>query len=669
VPDAIQDSWRQTLRQRLFAVAVLFFAWVAAIEGRLVYLQVMRHDDYIARAESQQNRTIEIPAPRGDLLDRNGHILAWSVAADSVYVVPSEIAEADRPKVVDALCRSLATCDAGLRANIAEKLRKKKAFAWVRRQITPEEKRRIAALELDGVSFIKESRRFYPNGSVAAHALGWVNLDNAGLGGIELSYDKEISGTPGKALVQTDARHHVFSRTERPPQSGANVELTIERSMQYIVEQELKAGVAEHRAQGGTAMIMDPWTGEILALANEPTFNPNAASLTDPVAFRNRAVEDTYEPGSTFKTVTASAALDEHIVEPGDMFDVSQGFIMIGPSRKVRDTHPNGVLSFTDGIVKSSNVLAIKVGFKVGADRMARYVRRFGFGQRLLPDLKGESPGIVWRNYTDSALASVSMGYQVGVTPLQMLSAVSSIANGGQLMQPHLVRAIQRGGIRTVVLPKVIRRTVSADTAARLTTIMEAVVERGTGKTAQVEGYTIAGKTGTAAKLIDGVYSKQKYNASFVGFFPSRKPRFAMIVVIDSPSTGPYYGGLVAAPVFKRIAQALVPLVGVPRTFGAPPTVLVTHRDESAAVPAKLEILPAPPTGPADVVPDLRGLSGREALRRLVQLGVSPRLSGDGFVVEQRPEAGTPLGDAADYELHLARVLPEPPAEQAEERP
>ena len=668
--DAIPDSWRHSLTQRLFVVAVLFFAWATAIEARLIYLQVMRHDDYVARAESQQNRTIDIPAPRGDLLDRNGHILAWSVPADSVYVVPSEIAEADRPKVVSALCRSLSSCDPAFRASLAEKLRKKKAFAWVRRQITPEEKRRIAALELDGVNFIKETRRFYPNASVAAHALGYVSLDNAGLGGIEVSYDKFISGVPGRALVQTDARHHVFSRTERPPQSGATVELTIDRTLQYIVERELKAGVAERRAQGGSAMIMDPWTGEILAMANEPTFNPNAASLTDPIAFRNRAIEDTYEPGSTFKTVTASAALDEHIVDPGDMFDVSQGFIMIGSSRKVRDTHPHGVISFADGIVKSSNVLAIKVGFKVGAERMARYVRRFGFGQRLLPDLRGESPGIVWRNYTDSALASVSMGYQVGVTALQMVTAVSSIANGGQLMEPHLVRAVQRDGTRTVVLPKVLRRTVSADTAARLTTIMEAVVERGTGKSAQVEGYTIAGKTGTAAKLVDGVYSKQKYNASFVGFFPSRKPRFAIIVVIDSPSTGPYYGGLVAAPVFRRIAQSLVPLVGVPRTFGAPATVLVTHRDETPAVPAKLEILAAPPTGPSsDVVPDLRGLSGREALRRLVQLGVSPRLSGDGFVVEQRPDAGTPLSQAGDCELHLARVLPDPPAEEAEERP
>ena len=440
--DTTPTLWRPVLRQRLFGVAAIFLLWSAGIEARLVYLQVYRHDDYVARAESQQSRTVEIPAPRGDVLDRNGRVLAWSVPADSAFIVPNEVDEADRARVVTALCGALDSCDAPFRSSLAEKLKKKKAFAWVRRQITPDEKRRIDALGIKAVGYMKETRRFYPNAAVAAHALGYVSLDGAGLGGVELSYNRFISGTPGKALVQSDARHEVFSRTERPPTPGATVELTIDKALQFIVERELKAGVALHRAQGGTAIVMDPWTGEILAMANEPTFNPNAVTLAEPITLRNRAIEDTYEPGSTFKTVTASAALEEGIVKPEDPFDTSPGYIRIGSSRIVRDTHPHGVLSFTDVIVKSSNVGAIKVGFKLGGERLARFVRRFGFGQRLLPDLRGESPGIVWREFSDSALASVSMGYQVGVTALQMASAVSSVANGGRLMEPHLVRAV-----------------------------------------------------------------------------------------------------------------------------------------------------------------------------------------------------------------------------------
>jgi cell division protein FtsI (penicillin-binding protein 3) len=674
VSDATPDLWRQALRRRLLAVTALFFVWGVIIEARLVYLQVYRHDDYMARAESQQSRTIEIPAPRGDLLDRSGRVLAYSVPADSVYVVPSEIPEADRARVVAALCGALDSCDDAFRGSLAEKLRKKRAFAWVRRQVTPEEKRRVEALGIDAVDFIKESRRFYPNATVAAHALGYVSLDHAGLGGVELSYDKVIRGTPGKSLVQADARHKVFSSTERPPQAGASVELTIDRNLQFVVERELKAAIATHRAQGGAVVMMDPWTGEILAMANEPTFNPNAVSLSEPIALRNRAIEDTYEPGSTFKTVTASAALEEGVARPGDMFDTSPGFIRIGNWRVVRDTHPNGLLSFSDVIVKSSNVGAIKVGFKLGGERLGRYVRRFGFGQRLLPDLRGESPGIVWPKFNESALASVSMGYQVGVTPLQMAAAVSSVANGGQLMEPHLVRAVIRNGQRTSVPPKVLRRTIAPDTAATLTTIMEGVVERGTGRTAQIEGYTIAGKTGTAAKLVDGVYSKQKYNASFVGFFPSRKPRYTIIVVIDSPSTGPYYGGLVAAPVFKKIGEAVVALDGVPRSIGAPETVLVARQPEGPARHASQTIHDVRPditNVPPGTLPDVRGLSMREALKLLVKVGVRARVSGDGFVVGQSPEAGTPLVATPECELLLARVPPDPTPVlgEAEERP
>src|SRR6185437_3107516 len=321
---------------------------------------------------------------------------------------------------------------------------------------------------------------------------------------------------------------------------------------QHIAERELHAGVIENRAAGGSAIIMNPHTGEILAMANEPTFNPNDYRDAEEIDRRNRAVQDLYEPGSTFKVVTASAAINENDMPITTMIDTNPGRIQVDRTRIVHDTKNHGVLSFADVIVESSNVGAIKIGFKIGTARLSEYVQRFGFGHPVSPDFPGESPGIVWRpdKWTDSALASVSMGYQVGVTPLQMVAAVSSVANGGEYVEPRVIRAIYQDGRRYAVQPKVVRRTISADTAAAMTAIMEGVVERGTATRAQIPGYTIAGKTGTSAKLINGHYSTSEWNASFVGFLPSRNPKVAIIVVTDSPHTQGHTGGLVSAPVW-----------------------------------------------------------------------------------------------------------------------
>jgi cell division protein FtsI (penicillin-binding protein 3) len=439
------------------------------------------------------------------------------------------------------------------------------------------------------------------------------------------------------------------------------VQLTIDQVLQWTVERELKAGVQAHKASGGTAIVMDPWTGEILAMANEPTFNPNAfASVLDKDLMKNRAVQDIYEPGSTFKVVTASAALQEKIVRPTDIIDVSQGSIAIG-ARRVRDTHRYGPMSFEDVIIKSSNVGAIKVGFRIGPERLGRYVRRFGFGSVLSPDLRGESPGIVWSQLSDSALASVSMGYQIGVTPLQMVTAVSAVANGGRLMEPRLVRATELEGVRTVVQPKVLRETITLETASELTSMMEGVVERGTAKASQIEGFTVAGKTGTAAKLVRGVYSKSDYMSSFVGFLPSRKPVFTILVVIDSPHRGGYYGGVVAAPIFKRIAEAAVRHLGVPRSLNPEPPVLVRREATEPALSTRVtngERDVRPVVLPADdnSMPDLQGSSARDALKRLVARGIRPRINGNGIVVRQQPAAGASLDQAIACELWLERA-------------
>ena len=656
------DKWRATISARLLVGAAIVVLWAVGIQARLLYLQVHKHEALQARAENQSERTMDISAKRGDILDRHGRVLAYSVDADTVYGVPSEIQNAG--KAASILCAALTDCTSKDQKELAARLRQKRAFVYVRRRVTPSQARRIAELNLEGIGFIKEDRRFYPKKQLAAQVLGFVGLDNTGLAGIEAAYDSQISGSLGKLLYQTDARGRAFSRLERPPTAGATVELTIDEYLQHIAERELRAAVVRNRAAGGTVVIMSPKTGEILALANEPTFNPNAYSSASKEHWRNRAVQDIYEPGSTFKVVTASAAIDERVIGVDDLIDVAGGRIRFG-SRVIHDTHDYGILSFTDVLVKSSNVGAIKVGLTLGPERLGRYVRRFGFGRALSPDFPGETTGIVWdpQKLDNSALASVSMGYQVGVTPLQMVAAVSSVANGGDLIQPRVVRALIRDGKRVEVKPAILGRTISRDTAATLTTIMEQIVERGTATFAQVEGYTIAGKTGTASKLVNGRYSNSDYYASFVGFLPSRNPVATIIIVIDSPHAHGYYGGPIAGPVFQRIAEATLRHLGVSPTLNAPPPVLVARRTEHPEIqPARAErgpsIVQLGVAGDMHELPDLRGLSAREALRVLTAIGMTARLTGNGVVASQSPAPGTPIepGMACALKLERTRV-------------
>ncbi len=654
------NNWRATISARLLVGAAIFVLWAVGIQARLLYLQVHKHEALQSRAENQSARTMDISAKRGDILDRRGRVLAYSVDADSVYGVPSEIENAE--KVASILCGALTDCAPKEQEALAVRLRQKRAFVYVRRRVTPPQARRIAALNLEGIGFIKEDRRFYPKKQLAAQLLGFVGVDNKGLAGIEAAYDSQISGAVGKLLYQTDARGRAFSRLERPPTTGASVELTIDEYLQHIAERELRDAVVRNRATGGTVLIMAPKTGEILALANEPTFNPNAFSSASPEHRRNRAVQDIYEPGSTFKVVTASAAIEEGVIGVDDLVDVAGGRIRFG-SRVIHDTHDYGALSFTNVMVKSSNVGAIKVGLMLGPERLGMYVRRFGFGRALSPDFPGETTGIVWdpRKLDNSALASVSMGYQIGVTPLQMVAAVSSVANGGDLIQPRVVRALVRDGKRVEVKPAILGRTISKDTAATLTSIMEQIVERGTATYAQVEGYTIAGKTGTAAKLVNGRYSNRDYYASFVGFLPSRNPVATIIVVIDSPHAHGYYGGPIAGPVFQRIAEATLRHLGVSPTLNAPPPVLVARRTENpeirpASADREASIVHVGVAGNVNELPDLRGLSAREALRVLTTIGLTAHLTGNGVVSSQSPAPGTAIEPGTACVLTLERT-------------
>jgi cell division protein FtsI (penicillin-binding protein 3) len=667
-----RHAWQQVFRRRLLTGAVVVAVWALAIQGRLVYLQVVSHSDLLQRAERQWSRTREVPPKRGDLLDRHGRVLAYSVDGHAIYAEPPLVGQPE--ETARQVCDAIDGCRADHRVQMLDRLRRPRAFQYLWRSASPADAARIQALGLPGVGVLSEQRRYYPNRELAAHVLGFANLDNVGLGGIESAYNRQISGRPGRVLLQTDAKAQAFGRVERPPTAGATLELTIDRDLQYIAERELAWGVKEFGAAGGTVIILEPRSGDVLALANSPTFNPNRFQDATPRDRRNRAIQEVYEPGSTFKIVTASAALEEHVMRPADPVDVSAGYIKFG-ARRIDDVHRYGTLTFADVIVKSSNVGAIKIGLRVGAERLVSYVERFGFGRAIARDLPGQSRGIVWdaARLSDSALASVAMGYQVGVTPIQMAAAVNAVANGGELVEPRLVRATITGDRRVAHSPRNVGRSVAPDTAAQLTAIMEAVVEEGTARAARLPGFTVAGKTGTAAKIEGGRYSKSNYNASFVGFVPSRQPAVTILVLLDSPRGKGYYGGAVAAPVFARVAEATLRHLGVPPNVDPSGRMVVARqglRDPAAALtPARARLGGTPRAVPvltAGLMPDLSGLSAREAVQLLARLGIAARLVGDGVVAGQQIAPGTPLEQGAFCVLRLTRRLPVfPPADSS----
>ena len=655
------NRWRDVMRRRLLVTACVMAVWGIVIEARLVQLQVFRHDILVERALRQQSRSIDTHPKRGEIVDREGRVLAYSVDADTIVAVPDDVE--DPAHTTSRLCQVL-ECSDTQREVIGRRLAKPGQFAYVQRHVSVDTARRVRDMDLEGVGFLKQNRRFYPNRELASHLIGFVGIDNQGLYGLEASYDEEISGRPGKVLVQTDARNRAFGRVERPPTAGVTLELTIDKYIQHIAERELRAAVHEHAAAGGSVVVLDPDTGEILALANEPTFNPNAFSDASADARRNRATQDPYEPGSTFKLVTASAALEEGEFHPEELIDTNPGVVAFG-SRPITDLRNYGVLSFTDVIVRSSNVGASKIGVELGPERLGRYVRRFGFGQTISPDFPGamESRGLVpnTARLDDNHLARVAIGYTIAVTPLQMAAAMSVVANGGELIEPHLVRA-RRGVDGRVEQPRrVIRRAIAPDTAATLTRILEDVVSRGTARNAQLEGYTVAGKTGTAEKLVGGRYAETGHNvASFVGFVPSTRPELTILVVIDDVAG---FGGSVAAPVFQRVAEATLRHLGVPPNVNAPPPIMVPGDPPPASRARSTSVRTQPPLETSTLreprrglMPDLQGLSARAALEITTALGLTTRVRGQGFVVGQTLEPGTAITRGQAVIVRLSRA-------------
>jgi cell division protein FtsI (penicillin-binding protein 3) len=494
--------------------------------------------------------------------------MAVNIEADSLYAVPSEVGDARY------LSSKLAPIIKVSEKRLIRKLGKRdREFIWILRKMDRDVAHNVRELkdraEFKGLGFLTESKRYYPKGQTASHILGYTDIDNEGLEGIELKYNEYMKGKKKKVLMNTDARGNSLTDTVEEALPGNNILLTIDEGIQYIVEKEIADAVVRWKAKAAVAIMMNPFTGEILAMANNPTFNPNFPGKAPAYKRRNRAITDIYEPGSTFKTFLAATALEEGIVSLEDKFDVSKGYIVVG-GKPIRDIHRWKILTFQDVIQKSSNVGAVQIGLKLGKERYYKYIRRFGFGEKTGIDLPGEVRGILRKpeEWSGTSLAALSIGQEIGVTPLQILRAYAAIANGGLLMRPYIVSEIisPSGEVIKSFSPRIERRVISRSTAEAIKEILKTVVEEGgTARKAYIKGNQVAGKTGTA-QMVDpetGRYSKDKYISSFVGFVPADNPRIALIVVIYEP-TGATYGGEVAAPVFKSIIERALTYLDIP---------------------------------------------------------------------------------------------------------
>lgn len=550
-------------KKRLYLFGVLLFFWLLAVCFRLAYLQIIKYGDFVVRAQRQQQRTIEVSPRRGIIYDRNGHELAMSVNVDSVFAVPSEIP--DQASTAAMLARILGADSNELLARI----KAGKNFAWVARKVDAETGDRIRVLNLKGIYFQKESKRFYPKRELAAQVLGYVGLDDEGLAGIERSYDSELRGNEGKMLITMDARRKWFGRVERQPDPGSNIVLTVDEKIQYIVEKEIDQAMQETQAQAATVIVQNPKTGEILALANRPTFNPNRSRSLTPAELKNRSVSDVYEPGSTFKIVTISAALEEKLTNPDEVIDCQMGQIVVNGMR-IRDHEKLGLLTVSQILAKSSDVGSIKLGLRLGNERFDKYIRAFGFGSQSGIELPGETRGLAKpvSRWSKVSIGAISMGQEVGISAVQLVSMVSTIANDGVYNAPRIVAGVTQpsSGYQQVIFhPANQRRVLSTLTSAQMRQMMEGVVLFGTGRKSILDGYTSAGKTGTAQKIDPRTraYSKTDYVGSFAGFAPVNNPALAIVVIIDS-AKGLHQGGQIAAPVFKRISQQVLAYMNVP---------------------------------------------------------------------------------------------------------
>jgi cell division protein FtsI (penicillin-binding protein 3) len=540
-------------RRRSEAVFLTFFIFLLFCVGRLLFIQFFRSNYLTAFAKKQHNQLVELEPRRGTIYDSSLKAQAFNMSTDSLYAVPNDIK--NKENAINQLLPILGV----ERSYLQERLYRKKAFIWLARKLTPEKSVAIKKLNIKGLGFLKETKRIYPNSYLASHVMGFSGMDNIGLEGVEKDYNKYLKGQPGWAIFLRDARQKKLDIWEKMvlPVDGLNVVLNIDEVIQYIAERELDKAFKSFHAKGASIVVMDPHTGRILALANRPTYDLNNHSGVSRDSMRNRSICDLFEPGSVFKIVTASAALEEKKVTEEDVFFCENGAYKIG-GRILHDHTSHGNLTFRQVIEESSNIGTVKVAQLLGPDIVYRYLRAFGFGSKLGVDLAGEISGMISpvRAWSKTSMTAIPIGQEVGVTTLQLASAISVIANGGQLMKPYIIDSVRdnQGQIIKQNKPVLIRKVISVDTAMRIKKILTGVVEEGTGRLAKVSGFSAAGKTGTAQKLeANGTYSHSKFVASFIGFAPAEDPLLTIVVTIDEPHPV-YFGGVVAAPVFQKVA-------------------------------------------------------------------------------------------------------------------
>ncbi|HWP67128.1 MAG TPA: penicillin-binding transpeptidase domain-containing protein [Candidatus Limnocylindria bacterium] len=655
-------SGDRELRARLGVMAGVFAVAFLLLGVRAADLTVVRGPDFVRQAARQHRQKVTLTGQRGQILDRRGELLASSLSVPSLYVRPAQVPK--DPAIVRQLARAADLSEAEVR----ERLARPSPFVWLRRHAKPSQRERLEALGLPGTGSVPEPRRFYPHGSLAAHVLGFVNIDSRGQEGLERAFDDRIGGERLDFVEERDARGRTFtvSGGRRLPMAGSTVELTLDAGIQAVVERELAAGVEAARAVGGVAIVMDPMTGGILAMASVPTFDPNTDVTARTLAWRkhtrNQAVSTVYEPGSTMKAIFAAAALDEGITSPERQYFCENGRFRFA-NHVIRDAHPHGLLTFAEVIQYSSNICTSKVASQLGATRWYQYLRAFGFGSRTGIDVPAEANGILRavESWAPVDLATHSFGQGVAVTPLQMVTAISAIANGGTLMQPYLVqRVVAANGKELYVRkPVAVRRVVSEEAARTTAELLRRVVEEkgGTGSRAKVEHFHTAGKTGTSQKAREGArgYSHKRIG-SFVGFVPVESPRIAVLVLIDEPGTTSY-GGVVAAPVFRAIATEALRILDV-MPPGETVPVPAEHAERLPVESAKRTAPARPPlaelvaTDP-DATPNYLGLSLREALTQAHAAGWDVDVDGWGYVTAQRPLPGA----AASPQRRLALTL------------
>lgn len=624
-------------------IATLFFLFTMAflmLGGRIFWIQFVKGAELSEKATQNRMRDVPVESKRGTIYDRNGRELAISISADSVFAIPSEVKRSGKQQDTALKLSQVLGLE---EASTLKRITADTSFEWLKRQITPEQAQQIRDMKLTGIDLTEESRRFYPKGTLASHVLGISGIDNTGLEGVDYFYNNLVGGTKGRIVIEYDAAGREIPEATHKyiaPVDGSNIMLTIDETIQYIVERELDKVFVERQAKGAAAIVMDPKSGEILAMTSRPTFDPNNYGAVPADNRRNFAINDSYEPGSTMKITTAAMALEENLVNRATPFYCS-GSITVGKETIGCPNHKaHGDQTFAQIVENSCNVGFIKVGLELGLENYFKYLQAFGFGQPTGIDLPGEATGILVNQARAKQidLATMAMGQANAVTAMQLTSAVSAVANGGKLMKPHLLKQVLdgEGNITKTYEPEMVRQVISESAAKELCYILEGEVTNGTGRNAYIEGYHVGGKTGTAQKIAPGGgYLADEYVVSFIGVAPSDNPRLVVMVVVDAPQGYPYYGGWVAAPAARQILDESLRYLEVPlrKADGA-----VTAQNEEQVM-----------------VPDVINLHLGEARSLIVAQGLSAKEAGEGNLVwQQNPRAGSKLAKGSEVIISLS---------------